>query len=192
MTEKIKLKIPFNEKEIKELNTGDFVELTGTIFLGRDKVHKKLSERIDEKLKEKLKGKMIYHCGPIAKKEEKWKIISAGPTTSIRVEKFMPKIIEEYKIKGIMGKGGMGKNTLKSLKENNAVYFLAVGGTAALLAKKITEVKNVFFLEEFGVPEALWEVEIKDFPAIVSMDSKGNSLHDKIKENSIKKLSELK
>jgi fumarate hydratase class I len=188
----IKLNIPLDEKKARELNAGDLVELTGTIFLARDRVHKLLTEKIDEKFSEKLKNSVIYHCGPIAKKEKnEWIILSAGPTTSTRMEAFEYNVIRDYGIKGIIGKGGMKEKTLKALKEFGAVYFLAVGGTAALLAERIIKVKNVFFLEEFGIPEALWEIEVKNFPLIVSMDSKGKSLHEKVLEESTKKLKEL-
>ncbi|MBU2477011.1 fumarate hydratase C-terminal domain-containing protein, partial [Candidatus Micrarchaeota archaeon] len=93
--------------------------------------------------------------------------------------------------KGVIGKGGMKEKTLKALEEFGAVYFLAVGGTAALLAERIVKVKNVFFLEEFGIPEALWEFEVKEFPLIVSMDSKGKSLHKEVLENSKEKLKKI-
>lgn len=194
MSEKkvIKLNAPLKEEEIEKLNAGDLVELTGTIFLARDRVHKLLAEKIDEKFQEKLKDGVIYHCGPIAKKENgKWKILSAGPTTSTRMEPFEETMLEKYGIKAVIGKGGMKEKTLKALEKFGAVYLLAVGGTAALLAERIVKVKNVFFLEEFGVPEALWEFEVKDFPLIVSMDSKGKSLHKEVLEESEKKLKGL-
>jgi len=192
MSKIVKLKIPLKEEEIEKLNAGDLVELTGTIFLARDRVHKLLTEKIDEKFQEKLKNGAIYHCGPIAKKEKgKWKILSAGPTTSTRMEEFEEKIMEKYGVKAVIGKGGMKEKTLKALQKFGAVYLLAVGGTAALLAEKIVKVKNVYFLEEFGVPEALWEFEVKDFPLIVSMDSKGNSLHKEVLIESEQKLKEI-
>ncbi len=187
----IKLCVPFKEEELNKVNAGDLVELTGTIFCGRDKVHKLLSEKSFPELQKKMADGLIYHCGPILKKGVKWQMVSAGPTTSMRMEKFMPEIIKNYRIKGVMGKGGMGKNTLNALKENNAVYFLAIGGTAALLAGKILEVKNVFFIKEFSETEALWEITVKDFPAIASM-AKGISLHEKILESSKEKLKEIK
>ncbi|MFH1663447.1 MAG: FumA C-terminus/TtdB family hydratase beta subunit [archaeon] len=192
MIKAIKLITPLEEKKIKELNAGDLVELSGTIFLARDRVHKLLTEKINPDFQKKLKNGAVYHCGPIARKEgSEWKILSAGPTTSTRMEPFEEKILEEYKVKAVIGKGGMGEKTLNALKKFNAVYLLAVGGTAALLAEKIIKVKNVFFLEEFGVPEALWEFEVKDFPLIVSMDSKGNSLHKKVLAESEKNLKNI-
>jgi len=191
-TKVIKLHTPLKEQEIRKLNSGDLVELTGTIFLARDRVHKSLTEKIDEKFQAKLKNGVIYHCGPIAKKENgKWKILSAGPTTSTRMEEFEETMMEEYGIKAVIGKGGMKEKTLNALQNFGAIYLLAVGGTAALLAEKIVKVKNVFFLEEFGIPEALWEFEVKDFPLIVSMDSKGRSLHKEVLEESEKKLKEI-
>jgi len=192
MTEVIKLQTPLKEEKIRELNIGDFVELSGTVFFARDRIHKILSEKVNAEFKEKMKNRVIYHCGPIAKKEnKKWKIISAGPTTSKRMEEFQSKIIEDYKLKAVIGKGGMGKKTLNALEKFGAVYFSAIGGASALLAEKIVEVKNVFF-EEFGLPEALWEVKVKDFPLIVSMDSKGNSLHENVLKESKKRLEKLR
>lgn len=190
MSEKIiKLKTPLGEEEIKELNIGDLVELSGTIFLARDRAHKLLSEKFLPEFRKKLNASAIYHCGPIAKKEgKKWRIISAGPTTSTRMEPYEPKMIKDYGVKAVIGKGGMKEATLRALMESNAVYLLAVGGASALLAEKIVKVKNVFFLKEFGTPEAVWEVEVKNFPLIVSMDSKGGSLHKEVQDNSVQKL----
>ncbi|MBU1120899.1 MAG: FumA C-terminus/TtdB family hydratase beta subunit [archaeon] len=193
MSEKIiRLRTPLNEEEIRELNSGEMVELSGTIFLARDRAHKLLSEKTLPEFRKTLNASAIYHCGPIAKKEgKKWKIISAGPTTSSRMEPYESEIIKNYGVKAIIGKGGMKEGTLRALMEFNAVYLLAVGGASALLAEKIVKVKNVFFLKEFGIPEAVWEVEVKNFPSIVSMDSKGESLHKEVLHNSIQKFKEL-
>ena len=173
----ITLSFPVNKEEIKKLKVGDIVSLSGIIYTARDAVHKYFFEKEPKEFIKKLANTAIYHCGPIVKKKgKKYSIIAAGPTTSIREEPYMPKIINDYKIRAIIGKGGMGKKTLDACKKHGCVYLSAVGGAAALLAKSVKRVRNVYKLE-FGIPEAIWELEVKDFPAIVTMDSKGRSLH---------------
>lgn len=189
---KYKLKIPLKEEDTRKLKVGDTVQLTGTIFTARDAMHKYLIEEKPNEFKNLLENSVIYHCGPIVKKEgPEWKIISAGPTTSIREEPFEAKLIKEYKIKAIIGKGGMEEKTQVALKKFGCVYLSAVGGTAAILANSIERIKNVYLLEKFGIPEALWEFEVKDFSSIVSMDSLGNSLHKEIFNKSKKEYTEL-
>lgn len=165
-----KLKTPFSQKDISKLKIGDKVLLNGTVFTARDKAHEFL-------LKSNFKGmrnSVIYHCGPIVKNS---KVIAAGPTTSSRLNFFTPKLIKKYKIKAIVGKGGMDNSVLNALK-GKAVYFSAIGGAAVLYAEKI-QIKNVY-KKELGMTEAVWELEVKDFPVIVTMDSKGNSLYNKV------------
>lgn len=183
----IKLNIPLKKEDIVKLKVGDIVRLSGIIFTARDMAHKFLVENFSLKFKEMLDGSVIYHCGPIVKKEDnRWKVISAGPTTSIREEPYEKKVIKDYGVRAIIGKGGMGKDTLQALKEYGSVYLHATGGAAVLIAESIIQVKNVYKLEEFGIPEAIWELEVKDFPAVVTMDAYGNSLHDTILINSKK------
>jgi len=182
MTELI---LPTDEATIRELNVGDFVEITGVMFTGRDAAHTYLMEEEREKFKELLKGRIIYHCGPVVKKVDgEWKFISAGPTTSIREEPYQADVFKRYGLRGALGKGGMGKKTIAGCKEFGAVYLHAVGGAGALAAASVKRVKNVYMLEEFGVPEAFWEIEVEGFPAVVTIDSKGRSLHETIKKNS--------
>ena len=125
------------------------------------------------------------------KKNKGYEIIAAGPTTSARMDLYEAEVIEKYNIKCVIGKGGMGKKTLEALKKHKAVYLSAPGGAAVLIAKSIIKVKDVLKLEEFGVPEALWVLEVKDFPAIVTMDAHGNSLHEGILKKSEKELKKL-
>jgi fumarate hydratase class I len=171
------LNLPLFEEEVRKLKVGDFVYLNGPLFTGRDAVHKYLFDGGDLDI---LKGAVIYHCGPVIVKEEgKYKVLAAGPTTSIREEPYQAEIIKRFKIRGVIGKGGMGVNTLKACKEHGAVYLHAVGGAAQIYAKTIEEVKGVS-LQEFGSPEAVWHFVVKDFPVVVTMDSHGESLHEKI------------
>ncbi len=170
----ISLKIPLQEKDIKKLKVKDKVNLTGTIFTARDLAHDFLSKETPE-FKDEIN--VIYHCGPLVKKKIiNYKVVSAGPTTSKRMEKFMEKVIKKYKIKAIIGKGGFSKDMLKILKKYNCVYLQATGGAGALLAKNIKRVINVYKLEEFGQAEAIWRLHVENFPAIVAM-ANGKSLY---------------
>lgn len=186
----IKFEVPLKEEEIRKLKVGDSVELSGIVFTARDMAHKYLFEEMPEKFKKLLSNGVIYHCGPIVEKENGWKIIAAGPTTSIREEIYMADIIKEYGIKAIIGKGGMSENTLEACKKHGCVYLSAVGGAAVLLAKYIKRVRNVYKLE-FGLPEAIWELEIENFPLIVAMDANGNSLYEDVIKESEKNYNDL-
>lgn len=161
--------------DFTDLKVGDKVSLNGTIFTARDKAHLFFLEENFDKIKEGI----IYHCGPIVKDNV---VVAAGPTTSTRMNPYTPEVIEKYGIKAIIGKGGMDKGVLEALK-GKAAYFSAVGGAALVYARNM-EVKNVYKLEEFGMPEAIWELEVRDFPVICTMDSKGNSVYEDVLEKS--------
>jgi fumarate hydratase class I len=170
------------------------VLITGQLVTGRDKLHSYLC---NEKLHKKgipfnLEGTILYHCGPIVEKiPEGYRCVAAGPTTSMRVEHYAPRLIADYGIRGLMGKGGMGEQTLKALTEFGCVYLNAVGGAAVYLAHRVRRVAGVWKLEEFGMTEAMWILEVNDFPAIVTMDSFGKSLHDEIEMKSRKVFNKL-
>ncbi len=188
----IKINLPVSEADIRNLKVGDEVSLNGIMLTGRDSAHTWLLEEKQEDVKDLLKGSVIYHCGPVVKKEnDEWRFVAAGPTTSIREEPYQGPVIKEYGIRGVMGKGGMGEKTLKALGENGSVYLHAVGGAATLQGQAVKKVHGVIKLEEFGVPEAMWIIEVDDFQAVVSMDSHGNSLHKEIKAASDKIANEL-
>ena len=179
----IKLTLPLDEKVLRSLTLGQQVELTGKIYTARDAAHKYFSEIEPASLPAELnlQNAVIYHCGPVmVKKDNSWQVIAAGPTTSSREEPYMAKIIEKFSLRAVIGKGGMGKNTLEACKKFGCVYLHAVGGAAQLLANRIKKVTNVFFLDEFGAPEAVWELEVENFPAVLTMDANGNSLHEKV------------
>ena len=188
----IKLQLPASEADIRKLKIGDEVLLSGLMVTGRDAAHTYLVKELRPEYKNVLDGTCIYHCGPIVAKDKNgWRFVSAGPTTSIREEPYEATVIKNYGVRGIIGKGGMGQKTLDALKECGAVYFHAVGGLAAVLAESVTKVPNVYLLEEFGVPEAIWQIEVKDFPVVVTMDSHGNSLHKTVKEGSDQQTNKL-
>lgn len=175
------IQLPISKDDISQLRIGDEVLISGTMITARDAAHKLMVEDKPEFLKPLLENSFIYHCGPvIADKEGVYSFLAAGPTTSIREEPYEDKVIEHYNVRGVIGKGGMGPQTLSACKEHKAVYLHATGGAAPLLAQCVTTVKDVHMLKEFGVPEAMWVIEVKDFPAIVTMDSTGASLHESI------------
>jgi len=178
----IQLTSPFTEAKVRGLKVGDAVEISGVVFTGRDAVHKYLHEGGKLPPEVNLRDGILYHCGPVVLKDEqgRWKVTAAGPTTSIREEPYQGQIIKEFGLRGVIGKGGMGERTLMACKEHGCVYLHAVGGAAQVLAECIKSVRNVYLLEEFGAPEAIWEFEVERFPAVVTMDSHGNSLHKDI------------
>jgi fumarate hydratase, class I len=177
----IRLTTPISEETIRSLKVGDVVLISGTMFTGRDALHAHL---VDHDSPVDLKGQVIYHCGPVVLKDgDGWVMKAAGPTTSGREEPYQADIIRKFGIRAVVGKGGMGAKTLAALKQHGAVYLNAIGGAAQFYAKCVEKVEGVHFLE-FGIPEAMWQVRIKDFPAIVTMDAHGNSLHADVEKAS--------
>ena len=179
--EPIRITLPASEAQLRALRIGDEVLLDGIVVTGRDTAHKYLVDQRPESMKALLKGAVIYHCGPIMKKVDgAWTVVAAGPTTSNREEPYQADVIENYRIGGVIGKGGMGDKTSAALVKFGAVYFHAVGGAGTLLAQCVTKVRDVLMLEEFGTPEAFWVLEVKDFPVVVTMDAAGGSLHREV------------
>lgn len=199
--------IPISEETIRSLHVGEPVELSGIMITGRDAVHKWMSEtfikktrepqgndpEVYEEIKKYLDQGVLYHCGPVVSglDTKQYKFVAAGPTTSTREEPYQAGVMRHFNIRGVMGKGGMGPKTLKGCMETPGVYFHAIGGAASFLAQTVQRVLGVFKLEEFGVPEAMWVIEVKNFPAVVTMDSHGESLHKVIDEESQKVLADL-
>ena len=195
----IHLTTPLSENQIRSLRVGDVVLVSGRIHTGRDALHHHL---LTHDAPVDLQGSAIYHCGPVALQEKagppgsngrrqaKWFLKAAGPTTSSREEPYQADIIKKFGVRAVIGKGGMGQKTLAALKEYGAVYMSAIGGAAQYYTKCIVDVAGVDFLE-FGIPEAMWHIDVKDFPAIVTMDSDGNSLHEEIETHSAKELARL-
>ena len=186
------ISIPISDEVIRSLKVGDPVALTGVMMTGRDAVHKWMIEtfirktrqpqgddlKIYEAIKPILNGGVIYHCGPVVSglDTKDYRFVAAGPTTSTREEPYQGEVMHHFNIKGVIGKGGMGPKTLAACQEVPGVYFHAVGGAASLIAQSVTRVLEVYKLD-FGVPEAMWVIEVKDFPAVVTMDAHGNSQH---------------
>ncbi|NJD55917.1 MAG: fumarate hydrolyase [Nitrospirae bacterium] len=188
------LTLPLSAEDVASLRAGDIILLNGPLVTGRDKVHKYLVEKRPQKteIPFELAGSVLYHCGPIMRKTDTgYNVVAAGPTTSIRVEMYEADVIRQYGLRGIMGKGGMGENTLRAMQEAGCVYLHTVGGAAAYLADRIKKTLNVWLLEEFGATEAMWLFEVESFPAIVTMDAHGKSMHKEIEDLSFGKFKEL-
>lgn len=200
------IKTPIADEVIRELKVGDAVSLSGMMVTGRDAAHKWMIEtfikktrapqdddlQVYEELKKLLAGSVIYHCGPVVTglDTKEYKIIAAGPTTSIREEPYQADVMKHFNVKGVIGKGGMGAKTLKGCQDTPGVYFHAIGGAASFLAQTVKKVHGVFKLD-FGVPEAMWVIEVQDFPVVVTMDSHGGSQHSVIDDSSKKVLDDL-
>ena len=201
-----KITLPISDETIRDLRVGEMVLLSGVMMTGRDAVHKWLYDtfitkkrqpegddlEVFETIKPILDGGIIYHCGPIVSGVETgdYKFVAAGPTTSIREEPYQALIMELFNLKGVIGKGGMGEKTLKGCQDTPAVYFHAIGGAASLIAQLVQKVLAVYKLD-FGIVEAMWVIDIKDFPVVVTMDSHGGSKHATINDSSKKVLDDL-
>ena len=200
------LSIPISPEAIRDLHTGDTVALTGILATGRDTVHKWMIDtfirkthepqgddlEVYEKIKPIFKESLIYHCGPVVAGLDTgdYKFVAAGPTTSIREEPYQSEVMHHFDMRGVIGKGGMGAKTLQACQDVPAVYFHAIGGAATLIAESVEEVVGVYKLD-FGVPEAIWVLKVKNFPVVVTMDSHGKSIHAEVEKASLKKLKEL-
>jgi fumarate hydratase, class I len=174
----VRLEAPLAEEKVRALKVGDIVLLNGPLITGRDAAHHYL---MHHDAPYDMRGGVLYHCGPVMLKEGgAWQVKAAGPTTSIREEPYEADVIARFGIRAVMGKGGMGKKTLAALKEHGAVYLHAIGGAAQFYARCLPKVHAVYLLEELGIPEAMWVFEARGFPAIVTMDAHGNSLHEDV------------
>ncbi len=170
---------PIAEEKVRELKAGDVIYVSGIIFTARDEAHKVLLERGEPF---PLEGLALFHCGPVVRKRNgAWEVIAAGPTTSMRMESLEPEFLRRFKPRVIIGKGGMGEGTLAALAEVGAVYCHFTGGAGALAARAIKSVREVHYLEELGIPEAIWVFEVERFgPLVVAMDSHGRSLYAEV------------
>ncbi len=180
-----KLKTPISEEEIRKLKVNDVLYVTGTMVTARDAAHKRALEYFKEgkALPISLEGLAVFHCGPIVKKEDdRWVVVAAGPTTSTRMGQFEDEFIKNFKVRVVIGKGGMGKRTTDAMKKYGAVYGAFTGGAAVLAAKAIKQVKALGW-SDLGTPEALWILEAEEFgPLTVAIDSHGNNLFEEVKK----------
>ncbi len=199
--------IPISDETVRSLHVGEPVELSGVMLTGRDVVHKWMVEtfikktrqpqgndlQVYEEIRKYLDQGVLYHCGPVVSGTEtkEYKFVAAGPTTSIREEPYQADVMKHFHLRGVIGKGGMGPKTLQGCVDTPGVYFHAVGGAATFLAQTVQKVLGVYKLEEFGVPEAMWVIEVRKFPVVVTMDSHGQSKHSLLEESSQKILDDL-
>src|SRR3989442_6257156 len=172
--EVVRLSTPLSEPDVRKLKVVDVVLHDGIVYTGRDAVHKYLHDGGELDV---IRKGVIYHCGPVVLKDGgEYRVVAAGPTTSIREEPYQADVIERFDIKAVIGKGGMGAKTQKACQQHGCVYLHAIGGAAQIYAQCVERVPSVR-LEEFGSPEAVWEFQVKNFPAVVTIDAHGNSLH---------------
>ena len=200
------IKLPFTDETVRSLKMGDPVALSGIMITGRDTVHKWMSDtfikktrppqgddlEVYEAIKPLLLGGAIYHCGPVVGglDTRQYRFVAAGPTTSIREEPYQGDVMRHFKVMGVIGKGGMGPKTLKACQEVPGLYLHAIGGAASWIAQTVTRVLGVYKYD-FGVPEAMWVIEVQDFPVVVTMDAHGNSLHADVERKSKAALEKL-
>jgi len=190
-----RLRTPVPEGDVRRLKMGDLVYVSGTIITARDEAHLKaleLHERGEEPPVDFM-GIGIFHCGPIMKKVDgEWTVVAAGPTTSARMEIFQDEFIEAFRPAIIIGKGGMGGRTAKACSDYGCVYGAFTGGAALLAVKGIKRVRDVFWLEELGMPECLWVYEVEDFgPMIVTIDTHGINMTENVKLKILEKKEEI-
>lgn len=177
----VHLETPIKDEQIRSLRAGDVVLVNGVVNTARDAVHKYLFDGAEL---DSIRGGVIYHCGPVViEQDDEYRVVAAGPTTSIREEPYQAEIIRRFDIKAVMGKGGMGENTRQACQKHGCVYLHGIGGAAQIYAQCIEKVLGVS-LEEFGSPEAVWCLQVKNFPAVVTIDSHGRSLHQEVSEHS--------
>ncbi|MCD6480096.1 fumarate hydratase C-terminal domain-containing protein [Candidatus Bathyarchaeota archaeon] len=190
------LSTPIPEEEIRRLRVGDILYIDGTIVTARDEAHKRALELHErgEKPPIDFRGLAIFHCGPIVKREgDRWRVVAAGPTTSMRMEIFEDRFIEVYRPAVIIGKGGMGERTSKACQRYGCVYAAFTGGAALLAAERIKAVRDVYWLEELGMPECLWVFEVENFgPLIVTIDTHGGNLTEEVKQKVWERFENLK
>jgi fumarate hydratase subunit beta len=171
--------LPLSSDLLKNLRVNDILYVTGRLFTARDAAHEKIRGMKPSELPFDPSGMGLYHCGPLMKKNDgEWVAVAAGPTTSSRLEEYEDILLDRFGVHLIIGKGGMGERTQRALKKTGSVYTAFPGGAAVLAAEHIVHVPQVFWLEELGMPEAVWILEVQEFgPLIVSMDSTGQSLY---------------
>jgi fumarate hydratase class I len=182
--------LPLGEEQVRALRVGDDVRVSGRILTAREKAHRLLVAAEDPEVRALGREGLVYHCSPVVSQDpatREYRFVAAGPSASDRMEPYEADVLARYRLRAVMGKGGMGKRTLAALREHGAVYLHATGALAVVLARSVTRVRGVLHLDELGVPEAIWDVEVKDFPAVVTMDAHGTSLHETIDGDAIAK-----
>jgi len=188
------LKTPLSAEDVAKLRVGDTLYISGVVVAARDSAHKRMLEYIErgEKLPVDLRGGVIYHVGPVVRRTERgWEVISAGPTTSARMEAFEADVIEKLGVKLVVGKGGMGRRTAEAMKKHVAAYAIFTGGAGVLAAKAIKRVVDVYWLD-LGMAEAMWVFEVENFgPLTVMIDPTGRNYYDELREEARGRIPEI-
>ncbi len=188
------IKTPIQKEEIQKLELGDTVYISGNIFTARDAAHTKMLELHEKKEPIPFNpGEMaMFHCGPLVKKiDGSYTVISAGPTTSARLTSIEPPFMRAFGTKVVIGKGGMGTKTVDAMKELGAVYLSYPGGVGALAAERITNVEDVYWLDELGMPEAVWLLNVERFGPMIVGITKGKSLYDEVEKEVKKRMAKI-
>lgn len=169
----IPLKLPLTAERVRALRAGDEVAVSGRILTARAAAHRLLATRPDPGLRAVLEGRLVYHCGPVVGPHPAggWRILAAGASPSAGIDPWQAEVIARYGLRGVIGKGGMGEPTRAALRTHGAVYLQPAGGLAVTLARRVVRVHGVHLLDELGVTDAVWELEVEGFPAIVTMDA---------------------
>jgi fumarate hydratase class I len=185
------LSYPYTEEQVRALTAGEPVSVHGLVFTGRDRLHKFLHEGGVSPVV--LRDGALFHCGPVVVPEAggTWRVVAAGPTTSVREEPYQAGIIAQHGVRVVIGKGGMGAATQAACRQYGCVYLQVVGGAAVSLADRIRRVRQVYFLDQFGATEAMWELDVEGLEAVVAMDALGNSLYAEVTDRSRSELGRL-
>ncbi len=174
------LRTPLSEEDVAKLRIGDVVYITGLVYTARDATHRMLIEELEKGRfpRELLRGAVVYHAGPVVKRVgNEWRVVSVGPTTSIRMERFIPKLLSLAEIRMIVGKGGLGKSA-SSLVSRGCVYGVFPGGCGVVAAMCVKRVVDVYYLDELGIPEAMWVLEVENFgPIVITVSLTEGNLH---------------
>ncbi|MDR0309335.1 MAG: FumA C-terminus/TtdB family hydratase beta subunit [Candidatus Methanoplasma sp.] len=185
----MELRTPLSEKTVRGLKLEDTVYLTGRMITGRDGMHMRAIEysRLGKTVPEEIEGSAIFHCGPVMVSDGRgWKAVAAGPTTSARMDQLEPEMIRRFRVRAVIGKGGMSKEVGEAMRDTGCVYLAAVGGTAVSLAESIAEVCGVEW-SDLGMAEAMWKIRTERMgPLTVAMDSEGNSLYENVRSRMVR------
>lgn len=189
----MELRAPLRKEDVLKLRAGDVIYLSGEVITARDRANHRLLEvlRRGERPPVELNGAVIYHCGPVAKREgDKWRILAAGPTTSARLNEVTEKLLEHVEIIGLMGKGGMSSGVREKLR-GKGIYLAYPGGASTLASERILEVKDVYW-EDLGMPEAMWVLRVEKFgPLVVGIDAHGRSIYEEVEREVRKNLERI-
>lgn len=172
------LQLPVTEARVRALRAGAQVVLSGRLVTAREAAHRHLAANPEPRLRAVLEGRFVYHCRPVVAPDPAggWRVLAAGASPSAGVEPWQPEVIARYGLRGVLGRGGMGEGTRAALRAHGAVYLRPAAGLAVTLARRVVRVHGVHLLAELGVADAMWDLEVEGFPAVVTMDADGEAL----------------